>query len=268
MTANSMNGIPQAIAALTPNMAPDVRARWIGAITSAVAGTPIAANAKRLAMFFGQCAEESGGLTVTVENLSYASAERLRMIYGRHFPTAEAAAPYLRNPQALGNFVYANRLGNGPVSSGDGYRYRGHGLIQITGRGPIEACHGALAPQMEVDGFLAWMQTPEGAARSAVWWWDWRAHHDLYEHSDRWSVPDVTMIVNGTHGNLSERMRACNVALAALSAAPAPAPTFVARPVQQPASEADALNARVLAGLPLAGLTPADVPGAAAEFGA
>lgn len=228
------HGIPQAVAALTPNMALDVRARWVGAITSAVSGTPIAANAKRLAMWLGQCAEESGAFTVTVENLSYASAERLHMVYGRHFPTADAAVPYLRTPVLLGNFVYASRLGNGPVASGDGYRFRGHGLIQITGRGPIEACHGALRPDMEMDAFLAWMQTPEGAARSAVWWWDWKAHHDLYDPSDRWSVPDVTLIVNGTLGNLSERIRACSVALAALSAAPAPAPTFAARPVPAP----------------------------------
>ena len=258
-----MNGIPQAIAALTPNMAPDVRARWVGAITSAVSGTAIAASANRLAMFLGQCAEESGAFTVTVEGLSYVSSDRLHMVYGGHFPTPAAAISYLRNPVALGNFVYANRLGNGPVASGDGYRFRGHGLIQITGRGPIEACHGALAPGMDIDAFLAWMQTPEGAARSAAWWWNWKAHEDLYEPSDAWLVSEVTKIVNGTLGNLSARLSACNAALAALSAAP-----VQARVVPAPASEADALNARALAGLPLAGLKPADVPDATAEFGA
>jgi putative chitinase len=87
----------------------------------------------RIEYFLAQIAHETGGLTRSVENLSY-SANRLTEIWPTRFPTLESAEPYANNPEKLANKVYANRLGNGPPESGDGYRYRGRGYIQITGK--------------------------------------------------------------------------------------------------------------------------------------
>ena len=85
------------------------------------------------AHFFGQCAHESGGFKVFSENLNY-SAEGLTKIFKKYFPTVAATAGYARKPEKIANKVYANRMGNGPESSGDGYKYRGRGPIQLTGK--------------------------------------------------------------------------------------------------------------------------------------
>lgn len=87
----------------------------------------------KLAHFLSQTAHESGGFRIMTENLNY-SAQRLRQVWPGRFPNDASAAPYAKNPEALGNLVYANRLGNGDPASGDGYRYRGRGLLQITGK--------------------------------------------------------------------------------------------------------------------------------------
>jgi len=88
----------------------------------------------RIAHFLSQTAHESSGFKIAVENLRYTSADRLCQVWPSRFPDAASAAPYVNNPEKLGNAVYANRLGNGPPQSGDGFGYRGRGLIQITGK--------------------------------------------------------------------------------------------------------------------------------------
>lgn len=85
------------------------------------------------AHFFGQCAHESGGFKVFSENLNY-SADGLSKIFKKYFPTVAAATPYARKPEKIANKVYGNRMGNGPESSGDGWKYRGRGPIQLTGK--------------------------------------------------------------------------------------------------------------------------------------
>ena len=82
---------------------------------------------------FGQCAHESANFTVFVENLNY-SAEGLNRVFKKYFPTIASTAGYARKPEKIANKVYANRMGNGPVSSGDGWKYRGRGPIQLTGK--------------------------------------------------------------------------------------------------------------------------------------
>ena len=86
----------------------------------------------RLAHFLAQCGHESGNFTVTKENLSY-SAERLQVIFKKYF-TAESAAEYARKADKIANIVYANRMGNGNQASGEGYKFRGRGFIQLTGK--------------------------------------------------------------------------------------------------------------------------------------
>lgn len=85
------------------------------------------------AHFFGQCAHESGGFKVFQENLNY-SAQGLNGIFKKYFPTLDSASGYARKPEKIANKVYGNRMGNGPESSGDGYKFRGRGPIQLTGR--------------------------------------------------------------------------------------------------------------------------------------
>lgn len=84
----------------------------------------------RICSFLAQTGHESGQFRILVESLNY-SAARLTKVWPKRFPTLAAAAPYAQNEQKLGSFVYANRLGNGDVGSGDGFRYRGRGLIQL-----------------------------------------------------------------------------------------------------------------------------------------
>ena len=93
-------------------------------------------NAKRIAAFIAQCSHESGGFTALEENLNYKAAT-LRKIFPKYFPTDEIANEYASMPnkqQAIANKVYANRMGNGDEASGDGFKYKGRGLIQLTGK--------------------------------------------------------------------------------------------------------------------------------------
>ena len=89
---------------------------------------------RRVAAFLAQCHVESAGFTALEENLMYSSAARLIQVWPSRFPNTGAATPFVRNPQRLANLVYANRNGNGPQASGDGWRYRGRSPIQLTGR--------------------------------------------------------------------------------------------------------------------------------------
>lgn len=88
---------------------------------------------EQTAHFFGQCHHETGGFRFFIENLNY-TAEALRRIWPRHFPDDATARAYARHPERIANRAYANRMGNGNESSGDGWRFRGRGAIQLTGR--------------------------------------------------------------------------------------------------------------------------------------
>src|SRR5579859_5161140 len=127
-----LDRLPAALAAVAPDVDATVWARALhGYMVSSGLVTP-----RRAAMFLGQCAEESGGFTVLVENLEY-SANGLRKEWPSHFaptPGMPAAEDYAYQPQKIANWVYANRMGNGSAESGDGWRFRGAGIIQGTGR--------------------------------------------------------------------------------------------------------------------------------------
>src|SRR4029453_2056107 len=105
---------------------------WTAALNKAMDRFEIN-SIQRIAAFLAQLAHESGEFERLRESLNY-SAERLTKVWPNRFPTVAAAEPFARNEQKLGNKVYANRLGNGDEASGDGFRYRGRGLIQLTGR--------------------------------------------------------------------------------------------------------------------------------------
>jgi predicted chitinase len=184
--------------------------RFIGPLNTAMRVHGINTNERRAA-FLAQISAESGQLRNVEENLNY-SAPRLRVVWPRRFPTIEAAAPYAGNPEALGNHVYADRLGNGDERSGDGYRYRGRGLMQTTGRYNYRVAGFENDPDA--------LARPVTAADSAGLFW---ATNDLNRRTatvlDREDFNTVSRTVNGGNHGSEERWQAYRRALRALQPA-------------------------------------------------
>ena len=152
---------------------------------------------KSEAHFVSQVLHESGFLGRLEENLSY-SAERLTAVWPKRFPNADRARPYARNPEGLANYVYAGRMGN--TEPGDGYKFRGRGLIQVTGRSNYELVQELTGlPTLEEPDLLT---TPEPALLSALAWWG-----ESLPEADDMSVEQVTRVVNGGLNGLDERKR-------------------------------------------------------------
>jgi predicted chitinase len=202
--------IVAAVGAVAPTVDADV---WAAALAVPMATYAIAATDNRLAAFMGQVAEETGGFTVMQENLHYQAA-RLCAVWPGRFPSLTDAEPYAMNPEKLANKVYAGRLGNGDEASGDGYRFRGMGLIQLTGRSLFTSFGRTVGKSAE--DAAAWCLTPEGAAASACWYW---ATRKLNPYADAWEITEITKLVNGGLTNLDTRLRLSNAALAAIKAA-------------------------------------------------
>ena len=166
-------------------------------------------GADRSAAFIAQLAHESGGFRRLSENLTYTSAARICAVWPKRFADEDSARPFVRNPEALANRVYANRLGNGTAGSGDGWRYRGRGLLQITGRANYDEAGRALglALLQEPDRLLE----PVNAARSAAWFWQTRGLNaladDRSDDDDDGDFVSITKIINGGTTGLSERRR-------------------------------------------------------------
>lgn len=123
---------------------------------------------KRIAHYLGQILVESSYFSATREEMNY-SAQRLMMVWPKRFPTLASTTKYAHNPEALANFVYANRMGNGAPETGDGWKHRGAGWIQLTGKDNQLACAKELG--IHVDDIGAWLGTVDGAAQSAAWFW-------------------------------------------------------------------------------------------------
>ena len=173
--------------------------QWAAPLNQAMARFGIDTPERR-AGFLSQVAHESALLTQLAENLNY-SADALLHIFPRHFDQAAAHA-YQRNPQRIANRVYAGRMGNGDEASGDGYRFRGRGLIQITGRDNYRSCGAALnEPLLETPELLS---TPADAALSAAWFW---SSHGLNDLADRKDVAAMTKRINGGIIGLEDRER-------------------------------------------------------------
>jgi len=122
----------------------------------------------RTAHFIGQTAHESGQFLRARENLNY-QASTLMRVWPSRFPSEASAKGYAHMPEAIANYVYANRMGNGDMKSGDGYRYRGAGWIQLTGKENHLAA--ALFFDVDPETIGEWLCTPDGAALSAAWYW-------------------------------------------------------------------------------------------------
>lgn len=143
---------------------------WLSMLNEAMERFEIDSSA-RIAAFLAQIAQESNDCRNLEEDLRYPIAVLMRMWPGL-FPTAALAQPYERNPEKLANLVYANRWGNGPTESCDGYRFRGRGLIRITGRANYALAGAALG--LDLEGQPESLLEPRNAAMSAVWFWKTR----------------------------------------------------------------------------------------------
>jgi putative chitinase len=154
----------------------------------------------RLAHFLAQCGHESGGFRLMKENLNY-SADGLNKIFPKYFKNAgRDANAYSRKPEMIANVVYASRMGNGPPESGDGWKFCGRGLIQLTGRNNYESLAETL--EMTLDEVVEYLETPGGALESAAWFW---ANNGLNEIADTDDITRATKKVNGGTIGLEDR---------------------------------------------------------------
>jgi putative chitinase len=156
---------------------------------------------QRMAAFLAQCAHESGGFTAIKENLNYRAAS-LRKTFAKYFPTDELAQQYANKPQAIANKVYANRMGNGDEASGDGYRYSGRGLIQLTGKDNYFWF--AASINLTPEAASEYMETFEGAAQSACWFWE---TNNLNQWADAGDILTLTKRINGGTIGLEDRKK-------------------------------------------------------------
>jgi putative chitinase len=199
--------LPQVLRAVAPHLTDPLVDTWVAALAHPMIVADIN-TPKRISCAMGQFSEESGGFSVMQENLNY-SAERMMQVWPSRFPTLESAQPYAHNPEKLADLVYAGRLGNGTPESGDGWRFRGEGLIELTGRSLDTQF--AASVGMSLDQALAWMLTPPGAAASACWYWTFRG--GLNEAADMWDLVTLTKRVNGGLINYGKRVQLSEAAL-------------------------------------------------------
>lgn len=156
----------------------------------------------RMSHFLAQTAHESGGFRLIEENLNY-SADGLNKIFPKYFIRAgRDAQAYHRQPEKIANVVYASRMGNGDTASGEGYKFRGRGLIQLTGKSNYSALATDLG--VSIDETVAYLATPEGAVESAAWFWNKNGLNTLADKDD---VTAVTKKINGGTIGLDDRIK-------------------------------------------------------------
>ena len=161
-------------------------------------------TAQRIAAFVAQCSHESAGFTALKENLNY-KAVTLRKIFPKYFPSDDLANVYANMPnkqEAIANRVYASRMGNGDEHSGDGYRYCGRGLIQLTGKTNYQSFADSL--EMNVEDVPDYLATFEGAAQSACWFWE---TNNLNQWADKGDILTLTKRINGGTIGLEDRIK-------------------------------------------------------------
>lgn len=178
----------------------------------------------RIAGFIAQCGHESQNFKTLEENLNY-SAEGLNKIFPKYFVKAgRDAQAYHRQPEKIANIVYANRMGNGDTASGEGWKFRGRGVIQLTGKDNYSRFAKHIGKS--VDDTIAYLKTKQGALESACWFWD---TNGLNEIADSGDFVAMTKRINGGTIGLEDRQKHYTHALAVLGgkavAAPANTPT-------------------------------------------
>jgi putative chitinase len=160
----------------------------------------------RIAAFVSQTGHESMGFTRIQENLSY-SAEGLMKVFPKYFPTIDLANAYAHNGQKIASRVYGNRMGNGPEATGDGWRYRGRGFIQVTGKSNYVAF--AQFMGMRIEDVSVYLETHAGAAMSAGWFW---SINSLNSFADLGKFSAITQRINGGQNGAQDRQAHYEVA--------------------------------------------------------
>lgn len=164
----------------------------------------------RKAMFLAQCAHESAMFSRVTENLNY-RAETLIKVFPKYYKTLNEAVAHARKPELIANRVYSSRMGNGDVNSGDGYRYRGRGLIQLTGKNNYTECSKGL--NIDLIKTPEYLETAVGASRSAAWFW---SHNGLNKFADAGDILGATKRINGGTIGLEERIELYKIAKSVL----------------------------------------------------
>jgi putative chitinase len=172
---------------------------------------------KRAAAFLAQCGHESGGFSVLSENLNY-SSDGLNKTFAKYFVKAgRNSVPYHRQPEKIANIVYANRMGNGDTASGEGYKFRGRGLIQLTGKtNYTQFANDMFEDPMQILGnpdSVALNKTI--AVTSAVWFWNKNKLNALADIGD---IKTMTKKINGGYIGLEDRIKHYDHALHILGA--------------------------------------------------
>jgi putative chitinase len=202
-----------------------VAEKWIEAIKEACATFEIN-TPQRIASFLAQCAHESGGFTMLTENLNY-SADTMAAVWPNRFAVKGPDGKYVlekgkkkpnkfalalhRKPESIANVVYANRMANGPTESGDGWKFRGRGLKQLTGKDNYTRCGQALGVDLVSNPDL--LTTPKYAALSACWFW---RTNNLNKFADAGDLEGMTKKINGGLIGFQDRKQRCDAALACM----------------------------------------------------
>jgi len=154
----------------------------------------------RIAGFMAQAAHESNNFNVIEENLYY-GAKGLEKTFSKYFSKAgRNANDYAMNPEKIANVVYASRMGNGNTASGDGYKFRGRGIIQLTGKNNYATFGSSI--NKTADEVVDYLETIEGAVESACWFWNYR---NINAAADSNNIIQMTKLVNGGTNGLTER---------------------------------------------------------------
>jgi len=183
---------------------------WVPALNDTFTKFGIA-TVKQQASFIGQCSHECGNFKILEENLNY-RATTLMKLWPKRFPTQEIANSYEKNPKKIANMVYSNRMGNRDEASGDGYRFRGRGCIQLTGHANYFHASKACGVDFVMEPDL--VATPQYAAMTAGWFWSTHGCNPLAEVED-WI--GLTKKINGGVIGLDDRIKQTQRAVAVLS---------------------------------------------------
>ena len=170
--------------------------KWLAPLEATFAKYDISTPLRK-ACFIGQCAHESGNFKILEENLHY-KAESLMKVWPSRFPDLDTASKYANNPQLIANKVYSGRMGN--VEDGDGWKYHGRGLIQLTGKDNYANCGSGLG--VDLLSNPEWVATPEYAALSAGWFWNKKGLNDL---ADTMDIETMTKRINGGTLGIDDR---------------------------------------------------------------
>jgi putative chitinase len=193
--------------AVCPKTKEEVLKKYVDSLNETATYYDMHLNKKRAAAFIAQLAHESGGFNFVKENLNY-SAAGLLGTFKKYFPNEALAKQYERKPEKIANRVYANRMGNGDEASGDGFKFRGRGLIQLTGKQNYTKFSQDLG--ISIDETVAYLETPEGAVSSAGWFWD---QNNLNSYCDKDDFVGLTKRINGGTIGLEDRKHHFELAL-------------------------------------------------------